>query len=695
MILRSFHLLLVASATLVVTNVNAQTTSNAGYLESDPEMARFLFFLNRIGLSPGDGDIIMAPVNEAFGNLDKADHPQYEVWLKYKEQPEFIMHLKHVITSHVLLGDEVGVPLRVGEIWDNSRTDLRTASSGLVGNATITQDPKMIEDVPFSAIVSADIATTDGYINALSEVIWPRYLADGIINQLFDDRSWKYAFTTMANLILHTGMEDKIDAIYDNGLTLLVPPNRRFNRGEIDLPLLLSNDMFDYCKEFVLSHMVSYIHHSQSIFAKEETQYLLISERKTHLWVATTENQIRFQSELVLLFDQVSRAGLWHGIDLPLKPPSIRDFTDFTWKSTDQDTSDCMKVFINSLVDSRRLGEEMGVKLTMFCPSGAAFKQFNNEDYQRLLEPEWRRHCTEFLMNMITEGYHTRAELVSKAPSTITFLNGATYDLRRTGDAVRIKNGPGEQARSYFGDLIATDGYLHMTDRVITPTAVSRSVYDQTKENPDYSLVTENIDFVDMQDYIDRDLPITFLAPYDRAWWRVRFSTIDGEAIINRHIFRGLYFCDVIANMTEITSVKGDVHAVELRGDNQENLFIGGAFVFDCDILARNGVLHHIDRVLDMEYPTEPPTTSPAPTGTPAPSVSFQPSQNPAGPPPTVSFANINFQSGYVRPTNPPNFYEPFFTSGGSAPTLSYLGKNNMLATGVTLVVSTMLLLLC
>jgi hypothetical protein len=226
-----------------------------------------------------------------------------------------------------------------------------------------------------------------------------------------------------------------------------------------------------------------------------------------------------------------------------------------------------------------------------------------------------------------------------------------------------------------------------MTDRVITPTAVSRSVYDQTKENPDYGLVTENIDFVDMQDMIDRDLPITFLAPYDRAWWRVRFSTIDGEAIINRHIFRGLYFCDVIANMTEITSVEGDVHAVTLRGDNQENLFIGDAYVFDCDILARNGVLHHIDRVLDMEYPTEAPTTSPAPTGTPVPSLSFQPSSNPAGPPPTVSFADINFQNGYVRPTNPPNFYQPFFSAAPSS------FGTKMLVTAVPLVVSAMLLL--
>jgi uncharacterized surface protein with fasciclin (FAS1) repeats len=143
---------------------------------------------------------------------------------------------------------------------------------------------------------------------------------------------------------------------------------------------------------------------------------------------------------------------------MPLKPPSIRDFTDFTWKSTGQDTGDCMKFFTNTNTYTTLLSETEGDKLTMFCPTREAFASFNNLDFGRLLEPMWIRHATEFLLNMITSGRHTRAELIAKAPSTITMLNGKTYDLRRTGDAPRIKNGPNEQARAWFGDLIATDG---------------------------------------------------------------------------------------------------------------------------------------------------------------------------------------------------------------------------------------------
>jgi uncharacterized surface protein with fasciclin (FAS1) repeats len=262
------------------------------------------------------------------------------------------------------------------------------------------------------------------------------------------------------------------------------------------------------------------------------------------------------------------------------------------------------------------------------CPTREAFSFFNNEDFQRLLEPIWYRHACEFLFNHITTPAMTRQELAAQAPGVITMLNGAQYQLRKSGEDPRIKNGE-EQGRSEFGDLIALDGYLHTMDTAITPTAVSRSIYDRSNENPEFSLLVENIDFVDLTDLVDRDLPLTMLAPDNRAWRRIEFGTLDGGDIIKRHIFRGLFFCDVLANLTEISAVNGDVHGIELRGAYNESLWVGGAHIYECDILARNGVLHHIDRVIGMEYETVPPTISPAPTITAAPTSSEAPSLAP------------------------------------------------------------------
>jgi len=348
-------------------------------------------------------------------------------------------------------------------------------------------------------------------------------------------------------------------------------------------------------------------------------------------------------------------------VDLPLFPPFISDFTEFTALSTEYDTSDCFRFFRQTLYWSEDISRTFDSSLTMFCPTREAFALFNNEDFNRLLEPIWVRHATEFLLNHITMPALTREELINRAPSMITMLNGQEYELKRSGDRPRIKN-RFEQARSDFGDLIALDGYLHLIDTAITPTAVSRSVYDQSNENPDFSLLVENIDFVQLTNMVDQDSPLTMLAPDNTAFRRVEFNTLGGGEILKRHLFNGLLFCDVIANQTNLVPVEGPAIGVELRGEpgsglwgleGGQNLFVGGAYVYECDVLARNGVLHYVDRVIGEDYDTISPTVTPQPTVTPEPTVFVAPTEAPRNfdDEPTA-FAPINLPP--ILPRDPP-----------------------------------------
>lgn len=276
---------------------------------------------------------------------------------------------------------------------------------------------------------------------------------------------------------------------------------------------------------------------------------------------------------------------------------------------------------------SEDIAEIFNTTLTVFCPTRQAFVNFNNEDFNRLLSPDWHRHACEFLLNHITAGEFTRNELVMQSPRQITMLNGQTYNLRKSGDRPRIQNGD-EEGRSDFGDLIALDGYLHTLDTAITPTAVSNNIYDWIQTNPETRLFKVNIDFVELTDYIAKDEPLTVLAPDNAAFRRVEYDTLDGGPIIKRHIMRGLFFCDVLANQTEVTTVEGVVLGIEVKDDQ---LWVGGAKVYNCDILAHNGVLHHIDRVIGIEYDSPAPSQSPAPTITGAPTTSDAPSKSPVG----------------------------------------------------------------
>ncbi len=335
-----------------------------------------------------------------------------------------------------------------------------------------------------------------------------------------------------------------------------------------------------------------------------------------------------YRTTFTRFFSIIFLCSIFHGLDYPLFPPYITDFAFFTPMSTDHDTSDCYRFFTQCQLASEDIAEIFNTTLTVFCPTRQAFANFNNEDFNRLLSPDWYRHACEFLLNHITAGNFTRNQLTYEAPRRITMLNGQTYNLRKTGDLPRIQNGP-EEGRSHFGDLIALDGYLHTIDTAITPTAVSNNIYDWIQFMPETSILKVNIDFVQLTDYISKDYPLTVLAPDNAAFRRVEFDTLDGGPIIKRHVMRGLFFCDVLANQTEVVTVEGVVLPVELKGEDEEELWVGGAKVYNCDILAHNGVLHHIDRVIGIDFDSPSPTQSPAPTITAMPTTSRAPSEGP------------------------------------------------------------------
>lgn len=187
----------------------------------------------------------------------------------------------------------------------------------------------------------------------------------------------------------------------------------------------------------------------------------------------------------------------------------------------------------------------------------------------------------------------------------------------------------------------------------------------------------ENIDFVDLKEVIDAYSPITMLAPNNKAFERIIFGVLEGGDIILQHLFRGLLFKDVLANQTEITSVSGVTFPVEAFGPNKENVWVGGAYIYEHDILARNGVLHYVDRVIGFEYPTIAPTSSPAPTVTAEPTMYVPP-----------SIAPIARPNGPVAIAFPPQIIPPK-PSGDAQP--SSTGEVDSGASSLSLVITVLI----
>ena len=442
-------LLLVATTTLVF--VHGQQ-NNAAVIASHSDTREFNNQLAKVGLSASDGKTIFAPNNEAFAKYQEKDPIMYP---KYFNDNEFFLHRREILLW-VLVTEDI---FTQNQIYNGVRTKMEN----LNGNITINLLTQTLDNVQRTSFTTTDIITADGVVHIMDEMIIPPYMGLNIIGQCLEDQSLKFAFSTMANLAIFGDLRDVIDDIYDNGVTFLVPPNRRFNRAEINVPSLLTEEMQSYTRDFVRCHLLLNKNwYESTVFSYHEeneiSSHVEVSYLGTHMWLTTSEDRVRFQSVDVLLPDQIARNGVFHGMDFPLFPPFASDFTFFTAISTEHDTSDMYRFFVQALLTSEDIATMFNSTLTVFAPSRGAFANFNNEDFQRLVEPIWVRHSTEFLLNHITTPALSREELVARAPSTITMLNGQTYDLRKSGLNPRLKNGPTEQAKVYFGDIIALDG---------------------------------------------------------------------------------------------------------------------------------------------------------------------------------------------------------------------------------------------
>ena len=268
------------------SSVNA--TNVATVVRSNPELTSFSAFLDALVISPGFGETILAPSNAAFDRY-ASDFPRF--WGLY-QKPEWRLHLREILLWHLVTEGT----FTTDQIFDGTRTKMENAR----GNITIDQNIDSFDDLPRSLIVSPNITATDGVVHVVDAVIIPPYMRLNLIEQMLDDQSLRYAFSTMANLALYIGLDDEINMLYENGFTFLVPLNVRFDRAEVNVKALMTPENLDYAIDFVRSHIIHGRNFYEStVFAMQQQagvqQMLVTSLLGTHMWITTTLTKIKLK----------------------------------------------------------------------------------------------------------------------------------------------------------------------------------------------------------------------------------------------------------------------------------------------------------------------------------------------------------------------------------------------------------------
>jgi uncharacterized surface protein with fasciclin (FAS1) repeats len=202
--------------------------------------------------------------------------------------------------------------------------------------------------------------------------------------------------------------------------------------------------------------------------------------------------------------------------------------------------------------------------------------------------------------------YHVLGSKVMAAqvPSTYTELtmlsNQKAYIIRR-GANVFI-NGTAVVS----ADIAARNGVIHAIDRLLLPPA--GNIVEVAAANPNFTYLVAAVQRAGLVSALAGAGPLTVFAPTNQAFIDAGFPTITSiEAappsalipVLTYHVFGGRVFSTDLTNGQLLTMLSGGTTTILLSDGAQiDGASSAPSDIIQKDVMATNGVIHAIDRVL-------------------------------------------------------------------------------------------------
>jgi uncharacterized surface protein with fasciclin (FAS1) repeats len=245
--------------------------------------------------------------------------------------------------------------------------------------------------------------------------------------------------------------------------------------------------------------------------------------------------------------------------------------------------------------------------LTVFAPTNAAFAALLGE----LQLTKAQLLADKPLVTAVLK-YHVLGARVLKAQiplgKAITPLQGGIFKIDQVGADFVIKDGRNRTARITATDVAASNGTVHLVDKVILPA--DKNIVQTAQGIADFSILVEAVlaADADVAAALSGPGPLTVFAPTNAA-----FAALLGElqltkaqlladkplvtAVLKYHVISGRVLkADVVPGVQPAT-VQGQSFSISAAlaiTDGRSRT----AGITATDVLASNGVIHVIDRVI-------------------------------------------------------------------------------------------------
>ena len=211
---------------------------------------------------------------------------------------------------------------------------------------------------------------------------------------------------------------------------------------------------------------------------------------------------------------------------------------------------------------------------------------------------------TTVLTYHVLSGKVERAQI--PAGKAISTLQGGIFKVDVVGDTATITDGRNRTAKIVSTDRQASNGVMHGIDRVLLPA--NQTLLQTAQALPQFSILVEAIMAANLQDALSAPGPLTVFAPTNNAFALLLTElTIDKAALLasgtlltdllRYHVVPGRVLKADVPIDSAITTLEGQTFTVSSDLVVTDQL-LRGTQISATDVLASNGVIHVIDRVL-------------------------------------------------------------------------------------------------
>ena len=206
--------------------------------------------------------------------------------------------------------------------------------------------------------------------------------------------------------------------------------------------------------------------------------------------------------------------------------------------------------------------------------------------------------------------YHVLPAAVKRADiplgKAVTTVQGGIFKVEAAGTGLRITDGRNRTANITATDIVASNGLVHVIDKVILPA--NKNIVQTAQALPDFSILVEAVVAADLQGTLSGVGPFTVFAPTNAAFASLltelgvsKEALLANKALLTQvltyHVVAGRVLKSGVPVGTPIATVQGDTFTIDasLAIADQRGR---SAKIVATDVLTSNGVIHVIDKVI-------------------------------------------------------------------------------------------------